>query len=79
MPIFLAGKPALANGSTGVVLVGHGKLLFERESEGGRRREEEEEWAREGERGVQRASERAGGSLLVHSGKTRDPTASLST
>jgi len=83
----LAGKPALANGSTGVVVVGHGKLLFERESEGGRKREkerevekerererererkeeQEEEWVRESERGVQRA----GGSLLVHPGKTR--------
>lgn len=78
MPIFLAGKPALASGSTGVVVVGHGKLLFERErareAENGRRRERErneEEWAKEGARGVERASERAGGSLLVHPGKTR--------
>lgn len=63
MPIFLAGKPTLANGSTGVVVVGHGKLLFEsvraREAGKARRREkereEEEEWVREGARGVQRA------------------------
>lgn len=46
-------------------------FIWERESKGGRKsekeREEEEEWVREGARGVQRA----GGSLLVHPGKTR--------
>jgi len=54
----LAGKPALASGSTGVVAVGHGKLLFERESEGDRKRPRErdgEEEGEEGERGCTRS------------------------
>lgn len=52
-------------------------FIWERESKGGRKSEKErekvregekeEEWVREGARGVQRA----GGSLLVHPGKTR--------
>lgn len=52
MPIFLAGKPALANGSTGVVVVGHGKLLFEsvRAREAGKARRKERERERERKR-----------------------------
>jgi len=48
----LAGKPALANGSTGVVMVGHGKLLFEsvRAREAGKVRRRERERERERER-----------------------------
>lgn len=77
---FLAGKPALANGSTGVVVVGHGKLLFERESEGGRKREKEErERGRErvGERGCTRSSASERESISSPRKNATPPAASL--
>lgn len=84
---FLAGKPALANGSTGVVVVGHGKLLFERESEGGRKREKEREVERErvkrrergrvGERGWTRSSASGRESISSPRKNATPPTASL--